>query len=150
MKLIFEEAVREELIGRIDALHNASLANWGKMNVHQMVAHCIYWDAWILGAGDFEYRQEFMGKIFGKMALRRMIKNEKALDRNIPTSAQFKVDQAQGELSDNKVRWQSLLRDYAHYENPGFIHDFFGRMTAEQIGILAYKHSDHHLRQFGA
>ena len=24
------------------------------------------------------------------------------------------------------------------------------RMTREEIGIFAYKHSDHHLRQFGA
>jgi hypothetical protein len=38
---------------------------------------------------------------------------------------------------------------YANYSNPGFVHDFFGKMTDEQIGIFAYKHADHHLRQFG-
>jgi len=42
------------------------------------------------------------------------------------------------------------VADYAHFSNTGFIHDFFGKMTREEIGILAYKHLDHHLRQFGA
>jgi len=28
-------------------------------------------------------------------------------------------------------------------------HTFFGRMTADEWGILMYKHIDHHLQQFG-
>jgi hypothetical protein len=36
-----------------------------------------------------------------------------------------------------------------NYSNEDFIHDFFGKMTKEQIGVFAYKHTDHHLRQFG-
>lgn len=31
-----------------------------------------------------------------------------------------------------------------------FMHPFFGKITREQIGYLAYKHDDHHLRQFNA
>jgi len=42
------------------------------------------------------------------------------------------------------------IEQYADYNNPKFIHPFFGPMTKEQIGFFAYKHSDHHLRQFGA
>ena len=43
-----------------------------------------------------------------------------------------------------------LIEEYEHYSNPDFIHDFFGKMTKEQIGLLAYKHTDHHLRQFNS
>jgi len=28
------------------------------------------------------------------------------------------------------------------------MHPFFGKMTKEQVGYLAYKHTDHHLWQF--
>lgn len=30
-----------------------------------------------------------------------------------------------------------------------FCHPFFGKMKAKQWGVLAHKHIDHHLRQFG-
>lgn len=49
-----------------------------------------------------------------------------------------------------KEEWRELTKAYGAYNNPKFVHDFFGRMTLEQIGILVYKHCDHHLRQFGA
>lgn len=48
-----------------------------------------------------------------------------------------------------KAEWISLINEYENYSNPKFIHDFFGKITKEQIGILVYKHTDHHLRQFG-
>jgi len=52
-----------------------------------------------------------------------------------------------GSLQQKKT-WIQLISAYEHFSNPGFIHDFFGTMTTEQIGIFAYKHADHHLRQF--
>ena len=55
-----------------------------------------------------------------------------------------------GDIESEKKKWISLIEGYENYSNPGFIHDFFGKMTKEQIGILAYKHTDHHLRQFNA
>jgi hypothetical protein len=35
-------------------------------------------------------------------------------------------------------------------EPEGFMHPFFEQLTAEQAGRKAYKHIDHHLRQFNA
>ena len=91
-----------------------------------------------------------MGKIFGKMALKQVTKDERLLDKNIPTSTQFKVKDKVGDLVAEKRKWIALLKGYERYSNPDFIHDFFGKMTKEQIGILVYKHTDHHLRQFSA
>ncbi len=149
MKTIFDNAVREELIMRINSLSEVNKAQWGKMNVFQMVKHNSYWNGWILGKDYHTYKQAFMGKIFGKMALRNMIKDDKPLDKNIPTSSQFKVKETNEDLKAEKLKWISLTKSYENYDNPDFIHDFFGKMTKEQIGILVYKHTDHHLRQFG-
>ncbi len=89
-----------------------------------------------------------MGFIFGKIALKRMIKDDKPLDKNVPTTSDLKI-KGNGNIKIQKTEWTKLITEYANFSNPAFIHDFFGRMTKEQIGILAYKHTDHHLRQFG-
>lgn len=149
MKTIFDQNTRVKLIKRIEQISMEDTAGWGKMNVIQMLKHNTYWNGWILGTQDHTYKQAFMGKLFGKLALKRMIKDDKPLDKNIPTSDQFKVQALDGDLESEKLKWIHLIRNYENYHNPKFIHDFFGKMTKEQIGILVYKHTDHHLRQFG-
>jgi len=149
MTTIFNKDTREQLIARIEQVNENKKAEWGKMNVFQMLKHNTYWNDWILGKGEHTYKQEFMGKLFGKIALKRMIKDEKRFDKNIPTSDQFKPKELNCYLESEKSKWISLVNEYENYDNPNFIHDFFGKMTREQIGILVYKHTDHHLRQFG-
>lgn len=148
MKTIFDRSAREELITRINTLHEESVSQWGKMNIYQMLKHCIVWEEWIQGVHQPKYKQELLGFIFGKIALKSMIKDEKPFSRNVPTSTAFKVKEKHGDVESDKKKWITLLEGYENYSNPGFIHDFFGKMTEEQIGILAYKHTDHHLRQF--
>lgn len=149
MKTIFDKHIREALINRIEHINDDKKAAWGKMNVFQMLKHNTYWNVWILGQDNYIYKQAFIGKIFGKIALIKMIKDEKPFDKNIPTSKQFKPKELTGNLELEKLKWISLVNAYEGYNNPNFIHDFFGKMTKEHIGILVYKHTDHHLRQFG-
>lgn len=149
MESIFDSDTREKLIQRITKITPDDLPRWGKMNVVQMLKHNTYWNGWIQGRGEHEYYHTFLGKIFGKIALKRMIKEGKPFDKNIPTSERFKVKELTGDLESEKAEWIALIRAYEDYHNPEFVHDFFGKMTREQIGILAYKHTDHHLRQFG-
>jgi hypothetical protein len=150
MRTIFETAARDELVLRIALLNEESRPVWGKMNVYQMIKHCSLWDEWILGKYDPVYKQAFIGKIFGKLALRRMTKDDNPLDKNVPTSNWLKIKETDGDLLAERNKWTGLINEYANYSNPEFIHDFFGKMSLEEIGILAYKHTDHHLRQFSA
>jgi hypothetical protein len=149
MKTVFDKATRDNLIRRIQALDDPRSAQWGKMNLFQMVRHCALWEGWIQGKPPREYRQELLGHLFGGMALRNMAKDDKPLARNVPTGRDFKIRETEGDLAAERRRWAEMVAGYEHYSNPGFIHDFFGRMTVEQVGQLAYKHNDHHLRQFG-
>ena len=150
MKTIFDKATCAELIRRINTLDETRTARWGKMNVYQMLRHCTLWEAWIQGKPPRAYKQAFIGRVFGQMALRNMIKDDKPLKRNSPTTKEFKISETDGNVAAERRRWAALVEEYDHYSNPDFIHDFFGRMTREQVGQLAYKHTDHHLRQFGA
>lgn len=81
MKTIFNNTARAELIERIALLTPTHSAKWGKMNVYQMIKHCTIWNAWVLGESQHHYKQEFLGKIFGKIALKGMIKNDKPLKK---------------------------------------------------------------------
>lgn len=146
MKSTFEKTTRDELIKRINTVSETSAAQWGKMNVYQMLKHCTIWDSWILSRK--ENRQIFLGRLFGRMALKKVLQNDKPLGRNSPTGAEFKVKETGGDIAAEKEKWVSLIEQYDGFSNPDFVHMFFGKMTNDQIGQMAYKHADHHLRQF--
>lgn len=150
MKTIFDPTIREELTERIKTLHMGHTPQWGKMSIYQMLRHCTIWDEWILGKNKPVYKQAFIGFLFGKIALKGILKDDRPLKRNMPSGKGFTVKEKQGDIEPVKRKWIMLLEEYAQYSNPDLIHDFFGKMTKEQIGILAYKHTDHHLRQFMA
>lgn len=149
MKTIFDNKVREELINRIDSLSQKNTAQWGKMNLYQMIKHCTAWNDWVLGNGNYTYRQDFLGKIFGKMVLKKMVKDDKPLGKNSPAGI-FTIKEQNGDAEYLKNVWLKQIAAYETYSNPGFIHDFFGKLSKEEIGIFVYKHMDHHLRQFNA
>lgn len=68
---------------------------------------------------------------------------------NLPTVPSFKMT-GSGDLEAAKIEWINLIGEYDHQEKSGFMHPFFGQLTAEQAGQMDYKHIDHHLRQFNS
>jgi hypothetical protein len=145
MTSIFDKTTRSELIDRINSLDENNPAQWGKMSVFQMVKHCRLFEEMILG--KTQYKRGFIGLLFGKMALKQNLKDEMPLRRNTPTLPEFIIKE-DGNLAAEKTKWLALMDEYEHFSNHDFVHPFFGKMTKEQVGYLAYKHTDHHLRQF--
>jgi len=148
MKTVFDKPTRDQLISRISTLSANSNAQWGKMTIYQMLKHCTSWDEWV--ANNKKNKQQFIGRLFGKMVLKSILKDEAPLRRNTPTLPEFKIKESNGDIDAEKTKWISLIEGYAHFSNPGFVHTFFGKMTPEEIGYVAYKHADHHLRQFNS
>ncbi|HEY5824545.1 MAG TPA: DinB family protein [Cyclobacteriaceae bacterium] len=148
MKTIFDKSTREELIDRINTLDENSKAQWGKMTIYQMVKHCRLWEE--MSQGKITSKRVFIGRLFGKLALKMALKDDKPMGRNAPTSAELIVKEPNGDIIGEKKKWIALLGEYDHFSNLDFIHPFFGKMTKEQIGHHAYKHTDHHLRQFNS
>ena len=89
MKTIADQSTRDELVRRIKTLNANSKAVWGKMNVYQMVRHCAIWEEMALGKK--KYKQVFIGRLFGKMALKNMIKDDAPVKQNMPTMPGFKI-----------------------------------------------------------
>jgi hypothetical protein len=146
MNTIFDSKTRTELIVRVELLNENSQRQWGKMNVYQMVKHCILCEEMYLKKTP--YKRSILGYILGKIALNQLLKDEKPKKRNSPTKDDFKISENTGDLKVEKKQWISLIQEYENYSNDIFIHWFYGKMTKEQVGISVYKHIDHHLRQF--
>ena len=149
MNNIFDPHAIREFQARIQHLDPESEAQWGKMNLYQMLKHCTENEKMLLREKSF--RRLFIGRLFGKMALKSKLKDDAPISKNEPTHPDLKI-KGQGNVEAEKELWVSLLDhyltkkadDYTH-----FIHPFFGKMNQEQVGQFAYKHIDHHLRQFG-
>ena len=148
MKSIFDQPVRNELINRISSLSPQHAAQWGKMNVYQMVRHCVLCDD--MYNGELKIKRVFIGRLLGGMLLKRLVKDDRPFGKNAPTSPLIKTTTESGDIEPQKKEWIKRIEGYSSYSKSNFVHPFFGTMTKEQVGIMSYKHADHHLRQFGA
>ncbi|KIO74627.1 hypothetical protein TH53_25355 [Pedobacter lusitanus] len=148
MKTIFDSVTREKLIDRINTLNEDSKARWGKMNVYQMLKHCTVYEEMMLGRNV--YGRMFLGRLFGKMALKEFTQDETPIKQNVPTLAELKIKELHGDVLAEKKKWIALLQEHADSSAIEIVHSFFGKLTREQVGCLVYKHTDHHLRQFNS
>ena len=148
MKTIFDKGTKTELINRIDSLKENTPSTWGKMNAYQMVKHCRLWEEMM--QSKINLKRAFLGRIFGRIALKTVVGNTNPLKRNTPTIPSLIINERVGEFDIEKKGWISNIEKYASFDNDNFRHVFFGKMTKEQIGQMVYKHIDHHLRQFNA
>src|ERR1700712_1627836 len=109
MKTIFDQSTRDEIINRINALNENSSAQWGKMNVYQALKHCILFEEMMLGKKVYD--RAFIGRLFGKMALKGMLKDETPLKKNQPTSPEFRIKEMSGNVQAEKNKWISLVQE---------------------------------------
>ena len=146
MDTVFNKATREELIERINSLNDSIDPQWGKMTVYQMLKHCTLFEEMSLGKKT--YKRMFLGRVFGKIALKSNLKADH-LKKNMPTVPWAKIKETEnGDVHSIRNKWIALIAEYAYFSKEEIVHPFFGKLTKEQIGQLAYKHTDHHLRQF--
>ncbi|MCB0658845.1 MAG: DUF1569 domain-containing protein [Saprospiraceae bacterium] len=148
MKSIFDPDVRTEVIERIDRLTPASTALWGEMSVTQMVRHCVLCEDYYFGR--IKMKRSLVGRMVGRMAIRAILKDEQStLKKNAPTAPEFKIKANITHLDAEKLKWKTYIDRYSTFNQSTFTHWFFGRLTKQELGQFIYKHSDHHLRQFG-
>lgn len=76
-----------------------------------------------------------------------MLADDRPMGINKPTHAKLKIHGAV-DFEQERQKWIVLLEDYDNFGKDGFMHPFFGKMTHKDIGRFAFKHIDHHLRQF--
>lgn len=150
MKNLYEPAAAAEIKARLQTLRPDSQRQWGTMKVAQAVGHCAI--GLEMAVGDSRPKRMFIGRIIGPLIKRLAIRNDDPIRRNSPTAPDLVVADER-ELDHERQRLSTLIDRFAAAGPAGcttYPHAFFGRMTPQEWSVLAYKHLDHHLRQFGA
>lgn len=147
---IFSEEVSRKIVDRLNNLTPESERLWGKMDVAKMLAHCNVAYEMIYEPGKHPKPNFFM-QIILKLFVKRIVVGEKPYKKNNPTAPAFVIksdkdfEKERTRLVEYVEKTQKLGRD--HYE--GLESNGFGKLTAEEVNNMMYKHLDHHLRQFG-
>jgi hypothetical protein len=148
MESLFDRSTLNKVTERIERLTPNTNAQWGKMNVAQMLSHCTM--AFSVPLSPTPLPRMFLGRLLG-WAIKKELYNENPYKRNLPTAPEFKITTEK----DFKASKENLLAAMNSFHQKGKegigdqIHPFFGKYTAEQWGMGMYKHLDHHLQQFG-
>lgn len=145
IKNLFDPAVKQDIIGRINKLTPQSQRQWGKMDVAQMMAHC----QMPLGVavGNHKLKGSFFIKLIGPL-FKSQLYNDKSFKQNLPTDKSFKIADAK-DFEKEKQNLIRMINDFSENIMSGEPHPFFGKLTKEQWSKGTWKHLDHHLRQFG-
>ena len=148
MKTLFDDSDRRSIITRLHTLQPAAARVWGKMNPAQMLAHCA--GALEIGTGDRPTKQRLIGKIIVPF-IRASALGEKPFSRNSPTDPAIVIADAR-DFDKERTRLLALIDRFVERGPTAAgqeIHSFFGKLSGDEWGRLAYKHIDHHLTQFG-
>jgi len=148
MKSVFNPSVTKEIIDRIESLTPDAQAEWGKMNVAQMLAHAQ--EPLKVACGELKLKRGFIGILFGSLAKKSLLKKE-PFKKHLPTDPNFIVKDNRN-FEEEKDKLISLVNRFAKDGPEGITkdpHPFFGKLTVEEWDTLQWKHLDHHLRQFG-
>jgi hypothetical protein len=149
METLFNPAVHEQMLRRVDALQPGAERQWGKMTVGQMLEHAAR--ALEMAAGKRESKQALLGKLIGWI-FRGGFVGPKPFSKNAPTGPDF-IIQGEPDFERTKARLRALLVEFHALGVQGCdgnVHGFFGPLTGGEWGVTQYKHVDHHLRQFSA
>ncbi|MGB0896375.1 MAG: DUF1569 domain-containing protein [Flavobacteriaceae bacterium] len=149
MKNIFDQNVAQEFIKRIENLTPESQAQWGKMSVSQMLAHCCV--AYEMVYTDKHPEPNAFVKLLLKLFVKKAVVSEQPYPRNGRTGPQF-IIRSEKDFNEEKTR----LIDYilktaelgeAHFDDKQS--HSMGKLSAKEWNNSFAKHLEHHLAQFG-
>lgn len=148
MGSILNEADRMAICQRIGTVTSASVPRWGQMDATAMLHHLRLSALMALG----ELPVACKGKrVFQVFPLKHAILHVVPFPRGAPTAPELlapgvtPLDEVRSELVSLVHRIGAGPR-----EGAGPVHPLFGRLSFREWGVATYKHTDHHLRQFGA
>lgn len=145
---IYDSSEYAAMLNRIDQLTIESQPLWGKMNVAQMFAHCA--EVQEVMNGKKLKNTPLVARLFRKM-IRKAVLNAKPYGKNTATHPQYAVAK-EVDFSASKSRFLDALKqayESSEEQIESTDHALFGKMSRQEKGWAAFKHHDHHLRQFG-
>jgi hypothetical protein len=145
---LFLPSDNQQIIDRINKLTPDSKAEWGKMNVAQMLAHSQ--TTLEVALKEKTIKGGLMAFLFGKIAKKKLV-SKQPFKKHLPTASSFIV-KGDKQFEAEKSKLIDLIKRFGSSDPEEIAktpHPFFGKLTAEEWNTLQSKHLDHHMRQFG-
>lgn len=148
MGSILNKKDRAEIVNRINSLSTSSTARWGSMNVTGMLEHLRRSTRMALGELPVASVNKRALQMF---PLKHLILYVLPFPKGAPTATELKpVDAVSFEAERAAVLKLIERVGTGPSEGNGPAHPLFGPMTWRQWAVATYKHTNHHLKQFGA
>jgi hypothetical protein len=147
MSTFADSAARSAVRQRVASLTPEAKRQWGKMTPHQMICHLA--DGFRLASGE---RPPERVDNFLSRSVVRFVALHTPLTWPHGVKTVPEADQQAG--GTKPVGWDKdhaelLSMLDAFVAQDGLRHPIFGKLTAAEWNIWAFRHMDHHLRQFG-
>jgi hypothetical protein len=144
---ILNDVDRTAICQRIDSVTSASMPRWGRMDAKAMLTHLKQSALMALGELPVASKSKRAFQIF---PIKHLILHVVPFPKGAPTAPELLVPDA---ASVEAIRSElvSLVERIGAgpREGVGPVHPLFGRLSFREWGVATYKHTDHHLRQFG-
>src|SRR5262249_30641627 len=139
---------RKKISTRVRSLSVSSTGRWGSMDVVGMLQHLRLSACMTLG--DLPVRSKSK-RVFQVFPLKHLILYVLPCPKGAPTARELKHGIAESCEEECATLLELLERiGTGPREGAGPAHPLFGPLTWREWGVATYKHTDHHLKQFGA
>jgi hypothetical protein len=146
MRSIWNDADAHAIRQRIGQLRPDAPALWGKFNAPQMVCHLT--DAARMAMGELDVPSKRLPIRY--FPLKQLILYVLPFPKGAPTAPALIGRVAttwSAEVTELELALDRLTRQQGRQDWPD--HPAFGSLSRDAWGVLVYRHTDHHLRQFG-
>jgi hypothetical protein len=145
---ILNDVDRTAILQRIASVTNNSAPRWGRMDAKAMLTHLKQSALMALGELPVAGKGKRAFQVF---PIKHLILHVVPFPKGAPTAPELLVPDA---ASVDAIRSElvSLIERIGAGPSAGDgpVHPLFGKLSFREWGVATYKHTDHHLRQFGA
>ena len=145
-KSLASAIARQELLDRLERLSPQSKPRWGKMTAHQMLAHVADW--MLMAKGDLKTAP--MKRLLRYPPVKQLAIYWLPFPKGVATAPEL-LRRKPAAWSVERAAVRERVHSFANLDPKATWpeHPVFGKMSAKAWGVFAYRHMDHHLRQFG-
>lgn len=147
MSTFADAAARAGIRRRLERLTPDAPRQWGRMTPHQAVCHLT--DGYRMSAGErtpAPGHTAFSRSVMKFVAFYTPLPWPKGV-RTLPEADQEHGGTAPGDWAEDLAELLSRIDGFSPLD--GRVHALFGPLTTAEWHVWAWRHADHHLRQFG-
>jgi hypothetical protein len=147
MRTFWDAAAREDFCRRVDRLTPGAMPQWGKFNATQMLAHLN--DAMRMSMGELPVKSKNMPLRYPP--LKQLIIYALPFPKGAPTAPELIARGGEAQFAEEQAAFRTLAERLGKKSADGQWpeHPAFGRLSYQAWGVLAFRHTEHHLKQFG-